>query len=481
MALLSRTAITLPQEYEFQVWEEEPSEDHNSESSTINLSTIPEAPEPNSDFRSHREVTDALVKTITSGDDGLGIALTGKLGSGKSSVVDRLKENLEAKDTEARVFIYDIWVHRGESLRRSFIEELARFLEGDVGWIKAKTADEAKKHVLEQETKSNNEITLVGAILAILLAVLPPSILLMRAKKEDVLAESLPLIGAVEIPIASTGFLVVSSILSMFAVGVILLILWKLVRWCLGKRTGGPSLLDRETSVTIQEADASTVDFRKAFEGLVGSALDKDPGRKLVIVLDNLDRFTPDDVYQTWGNLQTFFDLSSSNRGVDSSWHQRFWTILPFSPEAPYRLRDMLNGGDRTGEGTFNFTGETPPFDEYIEKTFQLRFRVSPPVQSDYEEYFAGQFGKAIKGLGNQETVFRVRDLFFRFFRDPRKPAGTLQATPRTVNRFLNDLVGSIRQHGKTPPIPVQAYFLLLKRIHGEGLTSGKNPVGKRP
>ena len=87
-----------------------------------------------SDFRSHRQVADALVETITSGDDGLGIALTGTVGSGKSSIVERMKQELN--DTKTRVFTCDIWVHRGDSVRRSFLEELARDLEEDAGWMR---------------------------------------------------------------------------------------------------------------------------------------------------------------------------------------------------------------------------------------------------------------------------------------------------------------------------------------------------------
>jgi hypothetical protein len=438
--------------------------------------SIPEAPEPDSDFRSHRQVANALVETITSGDDGLGIALTGTVGSGKSSIVERMEKQLKEGGTKTRVFTYDIWVHRGDSIRRSFIEELARDLE-EAEWIKNRTAEDAKDDVLKQETESKSGITIVGAVIAVLLTLLSPSLLLTRAEGDDVFAESIPYFGSIDIPTGSTGALLVIGIAFLFAIGLVAAILWKILIWLpwVGK-SRGPSLISRDTSVTIEEADASTVDFRKAFEKLVGSALEEDADRKLVVVIDNLDRFTPEDVYETWTNLQTFFELSTSNRRGNDDLYNRFWTILPFSPEAPYRLRRMLEQEEDSDgdEATVSLVPDTPPFEEYIDKTFQLRFRVSPPVQTDFEEYFVQQFDEAIKIPDDQETVARVRDLFFRFLNRGATPPGTFQSTPRTVNRYMNDLVGSIRQYGTTPPIPVQAYFLLLKKKHGDDLDETK-------
>lgn len=467
---------------------------------SIRTSTIPEAPEPQSDFRSHRQVADALVETITSGDDGLGIALTGTVGSGKSSIVERMKQELEDDSNTKRVFTYDIWVHRGDSIRRSFIEELARFLEEGVGWVEQDTAQKAKRYVLEQETESRSQITTLGATAAALLALLPPSLLLTQADRWNVIADHISFLWLDEIPTETFGAIVALGILAALLFG---------VGWIYHRRNDHPnsnsdsgqntSLLDRETSITIKKADASTVDFRQAFEELVGSALDEDADRRLVIVIDNLDRFTPEDVYETWTNLQTFFELSTSHRrdeastnvlgtderdgketgntkSEDKDWDDRFWTILPFSPQAPYRLRKMLKGSEDAGghERPDVWTPATPPFEEYIDKTFQLRFRVSPPVQSDFEAYFVQQLSQAIGIPDDQETVARVRDLFFRFMKEGTTPSGTLQPTPRTVNRFLNDLVGSIRQHDRTPPIPVQAYFLLLKRKYGDDLDGSK-------
>lgn len=442
------------------------------------LSTFPETPEPDSDFRSHSQVADALIETVTSGDDGLGIALTGRLGSGKSSIVEQTKKRLESGESDSLVFTYDIWVHRGDSIRRSFIEELAQWLEGK-GWIGKSTANEAERYVLKQQSESRSQITAIGAAAAILLALLSPALLLTRADRWNVIAEQIPLwlpdLGLDEILVESFGALVALLILTVFTAGLGTLVIWRLFS---GDGMWSPSLLSRESSVTIEEADASTVDFRKAFEKLVGSALE-DSDRKLVIVIDNLDRFTPEDVYETWTNLQTFFDLSAQNRHDESDeedWRGQFWTILPFSPKAPYRLRQMLDRPEecRGDENAVALTPSRAPFEEYIEKTFQLRFRVSPPVQSDYEEYFLQQFEQAIEIHDDQGAAGRVRDLFFRFVNDSRKPSGTLQPTPRTVNRYLNDLVGSIRQNGETPPIPVQAYFLLLKRKFGDNLTQHK-------
>ena len=81
----------------------------------------------------HDRVAGALAELIQEEDGGKAIALKGPFGSGKSTVVRLLENELEEVDKEenedTRIFTYDAWEHQGDPLRRSFIESLVEFLQ----------------------------------------------------------------------------------------------------------------------------------------------------------------------------------------------------------------------------------------------------------------------------------------------------------------------------------------------------------------
>jgi len=85
--------------------------------------------------RPFEKVADTLTKIITDErykeGGALTIALEGTWGSGKSTVVTILKDKLKTcgkGEIKFPLFIYDVWAHEGDSLRRSFLEKLIDFV-----------------------------------------------------------------------------------------------------------------------------------------------------------------------------------------------------------------------------------------------------------------------------------------------------------------------------------------------------------------
>ncbi|MBL4613316.1 MAG: hypothetical protein JKY27_00355, partial [Magnetovibrio sp.] len=92
-------------------------------------------PEANDAFGPHGSIATTLANLIKSPqpvseegqNDGYFIALEGKWGSGKSSIIQMLKGQLDQETSP--VIIFDAWAHSGDHLRRVFLEVLIQQLQ----------------------------------------------------------------------------------------------------------------------------------------------------------------------------------------------------------------------------------------------------------------------------------------------------------------------------------------------------------------
>lgn len=69
----------------------------------------------------HKEIVSSLKKIIKEQSWNLTIGLFGSWGTGKSSIVENLKEQLKTQKTP--LIIFDVWKHEGNALRRTFLKE----------------------------------------------------------------------------------------------------------------------------------------------------------------------------------------------------------------------------------------------------------------------------------------------------------------------------------------------------------------------
>lgn len=429
----------------------------------IQTQLLPEQTTAESEFPNHDRIVNALEQTVTSKEPGQSIALLGELGSGKSTILRMLsdrfhKRSEDANDepiednVDARVFTYDAWTHRGESIRRSFIQELSDFLDKEE-WVERENLQNEVGRVRLRKSTATNKITPVGWILAVILTLLPPSLLLTQAGHWDEFIEGFSLKTGVV-----GGTVVVVLLIASLIIFIVLLF-----------RNG--DLLSSETTTEESErSEPSTVDFRKSFRGIASRVLDF-PGRRLVIAIENLDRLDSPEATRVWTTLQTFFDIHTPTYGTrpanseeqELEWRDRFWLIVPFSPKAlaSTPLNDTAGIELSTAKDTINLSeraeGGRTDLLEYIDKTFQVTWHVTEPVPSNQEEYFETQLDTALPSLEDSKAA-QIRELYTMHGK---------RQTPRDVSRFLNDLVGSVRKWREEVPIPVQALYQLWVRTLG--------------
>jgi hypothetical protein len=112
-----------------------------------------------------------MAQLIVSEDGGKVIGLEGEWGSGKSTVVRLLTDELPklATGRETRILVFDAWAHQGDPLRRTFLETVIGELE-TAQWLGAELAkrasDELTGRTSRVKTTSTSTLSPEGKLAA---------------------------------------------------------------------------------------------------------------------------------------------------------------------------------------------------------------------------------------------------------------------------------------------------------------------------
>jgi len=98
----------------------------------------------------HDKIAEKIAEFIANENNGTSIALKGKWGSGKSSVIEMLKQK-DKDEKKYKVFIFDVWAELGHDFRQVF---LLRFLD----WINNEKRKTRKKEKIENFEDKRNQI-----------------------------------------------------------------------------------------------------------------------------------------------------------------------------------------------------------------------------------------------------------------------------------------------------------------------------------
>lgn len=391
----------------------------------------------------HKAVATAIADMIRHEDGGGAIALTGAWGSGKSTVVRFLKAELKGSSACTGTFIFDAWAHQGDPLRRTFLEKLIRWCNDQTPrWTQHPDDWESKIEELARRKEITNSkvspnLTIAGVIGAVFLLFVP---LAVQMYLKNTYAEHRSW--------DTTGL--VFSLLPA-ALATLVLIWWLMTQsWRQKKdRRSIPSFISTgtestTTSETSKTADPTSVEFEKYYRKLLTEAMAGND-RRLVIVIDNLDRITHDDARSIWATLRVFFDPS-----VDGSagWHKRVWILIPFDPEA---INDLWEAAE-------NKESRAKMSRHFLEKTFQASFRVPPLILSNWENFLVTQLRSAFPSSNHTDDEFHT---IFRLY-DQLKPADNGPTTPRNLKLFVNRVGALHRQWQDTIPLTQQAAFALI-------------------
>jgi len=388
------------------------------------------------DGKSHEKISESIANHIDNEVTSMKvIGLEGEWGSGKSNIIEILKQQL--KDTHY-IYIYDSWGHQEDSQRRAFLEEMTEelienklltdkteFKNIDNKILKISWQEKIKYLLARKKETSKKTIPKLslGLIVISLLIVLTPILALIS----NLLGENTKDILIIKI-------LFSSSLLILSIVVFILYSIYKKIRY---KEWANLSSLfylykgkelENTTFEILSDLEPSVKEFKDWIKSISEGLIDK----KLIIVYDNMDRLPPDKVKGIWSSIHTFFAEEE---------YEKIHIIIPFD-------RKHL-------QKAFDTDDETTQTNEFINKTFSLIYRVTPPILTDWKKFFHTKFEEAFQNSENEELPL-VLSIFDRLKE---------RFTPRDMIVFINELVSYKKIWKDDIPLRYIAIFTLQKEI----------------
>jgi hypothetical protein len=437
------------------------------------LSNIPEGKDLFK-VESHKKIASTISKIIEFQSDSIEkqiIGLEGEWGTGKSNIIKIIEEEISKKSClkDKYVFFnYDTWTHQEDLTRKSILIELINSLKSRVNVFNSKYWIDKEKELYQKKISKNTKhfprvklyfISLVIGfiIIKILNETKKNSIdgksygfyedsldYILNYKPYIIFSKSIDWIYILKIiPYLFFAISIVSFIIS-FIIDIIENIkksekdklkirelIGRSFYWISGEK------LESDSDETITEVEPSNLRFRNFL-----SEIDKElilNNKKLILTIDNTDRLTEVKLKSIWSTINIFFAENNNQENL-----KNIWLIVP------YDYDKVINSfGNEIGLGL-------------LEKTFAIVFKVPPPLNSNWEEFFKISFKKSFNEIEIDEIESELEILLKLY------ESFEVIITPRRIINFINQLATFYIQNTK---IKLRYYglFCLKKNYFFEG------------
>ena len=381
--------------------------------------------------KSQDRVAKYIANNVVNNDKCNIIGIDGGWGSGKSNLLEITKKKLNQQSNgKYHFFVYDAWGHQEDLQRRSFLEELTTFLTKPTNGSPIINDPEKWKNNLkallskakETQTKTIPSLS-IGVVCSVLAIIITP---IFKAVSDPVKQEWLK-IFITAIPLLSLIFLYVVYYYRF--TNKALSIKLKLEE-ALQKlfHIYQKSQLSNTKFETISEDEPSVKKFRDWMHDIATDLKDQ----KLIIVFDNMDRLPDQKITELWSSIHTFF-AEETYTGIK--------VLIPFDRQ---NIKSAFKHENNTEH---DFTND------FINKTFDIVYRVSPPILSDWKAFFISKWKEALGSNSDEEQkVVQVFDHLSKC------------KTPRDIVAFINECVATTQI---CPEIPLHyiALFVLNKTV----------------
>ena len=378
------------------------------------------------------------------------IGLEGSWGSGKSNVVSMVEKELAKEGYYT--FTYDAWGHQEDLQRRSILETMTgqlikdEVLQGEVEIPMRNGKKNKAKWTDQLSLLLSNKTTTIRRSVPHLSGAAVCGICLVAAFAVLTVISGILLDKVCCFPIWAAIILDLAPVFIGLCVSVYF-------RFKDGNWNKTLSIISQQEDDTIDEEYTSSEEPSVAeFKNWMRSISDylggdrKRKYRKLFIVFDNMDRLPSEKVMQLWSSIYSFFAGGE---------FENVWTLIPYDYK---HLCEAIYGSEDNDDKDAK---DAERIKHFISKTFPISYHVPLPVITDYKKLFYTYFDLAFgKEEHDREHICQV---FMHL--NP-------QANPRTVIRFVNELVALRMQWSDVTKYRLQnlaLYALKKDYIHYEG------------
>jgi len=421
---------------------------------------------------SHERVAHAIANLILSEDGGKSIGLEGEWGTGKSTIIKLLNKYLKENNNDQKeylLFTFDAWAHKGDPLRRTFLEQLLKKFT-DNKWISEsrwKDHWESKWEELvglKTSTKTTNQprTTKLGTWVIFFGFFVPFGLALVNSGLRDGVT-----LGAC-IDCQPAWQFLLGSIFSFSPLLVFLFV--SLMRLCKRKNKSFDlnwGLLVQKfesetTTFTTKSIDPTSVEFEKFFIELINDALGEQ-NHHLVITVDNLDRIAKEEALSMLSTLQTFLQCETR---LEHEVLNKLWILIPY--DRNYFEKLIFTNHDKELGRVISDEASS-----LIDKRFQICFRVPPITLSNWQEYFKSKFLFAFPtdSLSEKEQSleeYKTLNIYTQSILTIPSSKSFIAPTPREIKLFINQMGAIHRQWNRSDedihfPLHHIAYFVHLR------------------
>lgn len=363
----------------------------------------------------HQHMAEQIARIIREDKQRHIIGIEGGWGSGKSNLISLINIGLNGegiynggfdhKESNYPFFVYDAWGHQVDYQRRAILEELTQDLTNEKKILEKKKWQRKLDNLLAKKRKTTTKEVPkmgIGLVIGILLCMATPLV--------KFLVEL--------IPEENWGWRLIVAVVP-YVIGIIYAII---NRYNSLKRNNQKTTIanilseliliykdqikENETYTTVSEKEPSSSEFKAWMDDVNTDLANAD--KILIIVFDNMDRLPSQKVESLWSSIHSFF----SDKTYD-----HIKVLIPFD-------RQHVNQAFKSEDDNEGVYGN-----DFINKTFDVVFRVSPPIMSGWQQYMEDMWKKAFGD--DEELHISVTQIY-----------GALRKvhTPREIIAFINEV-----------------------------------------
>lgn len=395
------------------------------------------------DFKVHKAIADTIASDIIHSEEDMDrrIALVGDWGSGKSSILSMVENNLTESD-KICFFTFDLWSHAGDSLRRGFLERLDTSLRRSFKNDDDKNWDHLTSKIQSEEqtvlTIEKHDISPIVVFIAVLSAAF--------VGFNHVVSAFLSAIGLLGswTDLTSIGASAAIALIAAF-------VFYRKAKGTFNDAKLGIADLIKnlagypstQSTRTTQTEFMGSLCYEKYLMELLRVAKKHSPSGKVVIALDNLDRLAPDQAKNAWDSIQLFANaVEGHNDSIIES-----WILLPISMKTMESIDGETHSANESGS---------------LSKLFIVQYEIPTPIRSEWKTSALSNIGHAFPDA-NSETIQYVFSVLNNLDRKINA------RNPRETKRLINEMVSLKRIH-KAIPVESIAVYVWHKNSYLRGL-----------